>query len=79
MLKDTKDSDPKQAEWGKTWIQVLEDLAAYIKDVHTTGALVQAISANSSPFFYAIDCQLPLFTLTLLFFFASFLPLTHAS
>jgi len=37
VLKDSRESDPKQAEWAKSWIAVLEDLAAYIKKVHTTG------------------------------------------
>lgn len=37
VLKDFKDSAPKQAEWAKAWIATLKDLQAYVKKYHTTG------------------------------------------
>ncbi|BFZ11262.1 hypothetical protein BsWGS_14301 [Bradybaena similaris] len=37
VLKDYKEKDPKHAEWSRTWLAVLSELQAYIKQFHTTG------------------------------------------
>ncbi|XP_064651943.1 adenylyl cyclase-associated protein 1-like [Lineus longissimus] len=37
VLKEFRESDPKQADWAKNWIKMLKDLAAYIKEFHRTG------------------------------------------
>ena len=37
VIKDFKESDKGQVEWARAWVQVLNDLAAYVKEYHTTG------------------------------------------
>ncbi|EDQ88715.1 uncharacterized protein MONBRDRAFT_37312 [Monosiga brevicollis MX1] len=37
VLKNFKDSDPKQAEWAKTWLAALGELQQFVKQYHTTG------------------------------------------
>ncbi|XP_050526087.1 adenylyl cyclase-associated protein 1 [Daktulosphaira vitifoliae] len=37
VLKDWKEKDKTHVEWAKTWVQLLTDLQAYVKQYHTTG------------------------------------------
>jgi adenylyl cyclase-associated protein len=37
VLKDYKEKDPNHASWVKQWLQVLNELQAYVKQYHTTG------------------------------------------
>ena len=37
VLKDFKDSDPKAAEWVKCFLQLFDEMKAYVKAFHTTG------------------------------------------
>ncbi|CAF4794179.1 unnamed protein product [Pieris macdunnoughi] len=37
VLKDWKEKDKTHIEWCRTWVQLLSDLQAYVKQYHTTG------------------------------------------
>ncbi|XP_055331462.1 adenylyl cyclase-associated protein 2-like isoform X2 [Paramacrobiotus metropolitanus] len=37
VLKDYKDKEPMHVEWARAWIDVLQQLQAYVKKTHTTG------------------------------------------
>ena len=37
VVKDYKDSDPKQVEWARSFIALLEDLRKFVLAHHTTG------------------------------------------
>jgi adenylyl cyclase-associated protein len=50
ILKDFRETDPKQADWAKSWVAVLNDLHDFIKRVHTTGLVWSANGQDASQF-----------------------------
>eukprot|EP00730_Choanoeca_flexa_P003399 TRINITY_DN11396_c0_g1_i4.p1 TRINITY_DN11396_c0_g1~~TRINITY_DN11396_c0_g1_i4.p1 ORF type:complete len:480 (+),score=179.98 TRINITY_DN11396_c0_g1_i4:32-1441(+) len=59
VLKDFKDSDPKQCDFVKSWVALLDDLQAYIKRVHTTGLVWNKSGADASTFASAAAAAAP--------------------
>ncbi|MBN3293775.1 CAP1 protein, partial [Polypterus senegalus] len=49
VLKDFKDTDKKQVEWVKTYLNIWSQLQAYIKEYHTTGLSWSKTGSKASP------------------------------
>jgi adenylyl cyclase-associated protein len=37
IIKENKDKDALQVDWGRAWLGVLNEMQGYVKEWHTTG------------------------------------------
>ncbi|KAM3967900.1 adenylyl cyclase-associated protein 1 [Aphomia sociella] len=49
VLKEWKEKDKKHVEWCRTWVQLLSELQAYVKQYHTTGLVWSGKGAGAPP------------------------------
>ncbi|KAJ9094853.1 hypothetical protein QFC19_007782 [Naganishia cerealis] len=50
VIKEFKDSDPKQVAWARTFISLIEELQQYVKQYHTTGVTWNPKGINASQY-----------------------------
>lgn len=48
VLKDWREKDAKHVQWVKQWIQLLNELQAYVKQYHTTGVVWNSTKSSAT-------------------------------
>nr|P40122.1 RecName: Full=Adenylyl cyclase-associated protein; Short=CAP [Hydra viridissima]CAA56104.1 cyclase associated protein [Hydra viridissima] len=59
LLKEFRESDPKQANWATSFIQLLKGFAAYVKDHHQAGLMWNKEKSAATPAALAVSAHKP--------------------